>query len=329
MTRRDHSLLTALALAGLALTLYQCWYVSLPTDVAAGIDFCRWVGFVDCFESLNRHGASMLWVFAFLAGLFFLIAALALFAWIAPPRDREAWLGVARLLSFPGSGLAIYVLLSDFLVANTTSPSALAVALICLTLNARTLLRGLGGMRLTAGASWTAGFAAAAFLLAFFVHGAAGARRESARVRLEQSEAPPQVRWARFEPEIPRREAAALGDPLAPIEVLLFVDPDEEASRRVMRDALRLARKDTLFYFFADGDHGARMMAAHRNGRLAAYLENPTADPAIDLEPFRAEIARQQAAAKVTELPTVISGDGRRTGDFDLGAVLAGARAQE
>ena len=329
MTRRDHGLLTGLALVGFLLALYQCWYISLPTDVAAGIDYCRWASFVDCFESLNRQGASMLWVFASSAGVFFLMSTLALFAWISPAPDREAWLGLSRLLSFPASGLTVYVLLSDYLVAKTTSPSTLAVALICVTINTRTLIRGLGGVRLTAGASWTAAFAAAALLLAFFVHGAAGARRQSARVRLEQAEAPPQVRWPRFEPEIPRREAAALGDPFAEIEVLLFVDPGQETSRRLMRDALRLAGKDTLFYFFARGDDGARLMAAQRDGRLAAFLEDPAADPRGDLEPFRSEVARQQAAANVTEYPTVIWHGGRRSGDFDLRAVLAGARAHE
>jgi len=197
-----------------------------------------------------------------------------------------------------------------------------------LVLVALTVWAGLGGAKLKEGAGTAAGVAGAAVLFAFFVNGAVGARREAARVEMEGQQAPPQVRWTEFEPDIPRAGAAWLGNPLAPVEVLLFVDPRQEASRQLMREALRLRAPDVLFFFYAPGDEGARLMLAHRRGALEAFLAEPgsSTEPGDDLEPLRAEVARQAAAAHVTEYPTVIWKGGRITGKIDLASILAAAR---
>lgn len=332
MTHRDHALLTALVGAGLALTLFQCWYVYLPPTVAAEISFCQYEK-LNCFESLNRHGASLhvfgLPVFPSLAAIFFFQCALCGFAWTVAGAVREAWLGIARLASFPAAGLAIYVLLSDYLVAKITSASAILVALIFLAIAALAVLQGLQGARLRAGARWTAGIALGAFLFGFFLYGAGSSRRDIARVLLERETQKPDVLWAEFARFVPRRGFAMLGDPLAKDEVLLFVDLSQESSRALVRDALQVVpERNAEICVRIYG--GADLILAYRSGRLREYLRD-LAPPPGQAASVGHLVERQERARKelqVTELPTAVWKGGRRSGAFALRDVLAAATRQ-
>lgn len=333
MTRRDHALLTALIGAGLVMTLFQCWYVYLSPDRAALVAFCRVAKHLDCFESLNRHGASLhvfgLPVFPALAAVFFFQAALCGFAWTVAGAVREAWLGIARLAAFPAAGLAIYVLLSDYLVARTTSASAVLVALVFLAIAALAVLQGLQGARLLAGGRWTVALALAAFLFGFFLHGNGSSRRDIARVLLERETQKPDVLWADFAPFVPRTGFAMLGNPLAEKEVLLFVDLSQEPSRALVRDALRVVPEtnaDICVRIYGGDD----LILAQRTGRLRAYLRDPTPQPG-DAASVAHLIRRQERARRelnVTELPTAVWKGGRRSGAFALRDVLAAATRQ-
>jgi len=333
MTRRDHALLTALLGAGLALTLFQCWYVYLPPTEAADVHFCQLTPQLDCFESLNRYGASLhvfgLPVFPALAGVFFFQLALCGFAWTVAGAVREAWLGIARLASFPAAGLAIYVLLSDYLVAKTTSASSILVALIYLAIAALAVLQGLQGARLHAGGRWTAGIALAACLFGFFLHGAGSSRREIARVLLERETRKPDVLWADFAPFMPRTGFATLGNPLAETELLLFVDLSQDSSRAIVRDALQVV-PETNAGICVRVYGGADLILAQRSGRLRAYLRD-LAPPPGDAASVRHLVERQERGRRklnVTELPTAVWKGGRRSGGFALRDVLAAATRQ-
>ena len=134
MMRRDHAVLTALAAGGLLLTLFQCWYISLPLADASTFDICRFSESLNCFKSLHAFGedlrAGFLPVIPLLCAVFLLQTALCGFAWVVTGKTHDAWLGVARLMSFPASGLAVYVLLHDFMAAEVTSVSAILVAIL-------------------------------------------------------------------------------------------------------------------------------------------------------------------------------------------------------
>jgi hypothetical protein len=313
MTRRDHALLTLLLTAGFALTLFQCWYVYLPPERAAGINFCRLTEQIDCFESLNRQGASLevlgVPVFPALAAAFFFQLALCGFAWTVSGAVREAWLGIARLTAFPAAGLAIYVLLSDYLVAKTTSASAILVALVYLAIAVLVILQGLQGARLRAGAR--------------------GSRREIARVLLERETQRPDVLWADFAAFVPRAGFATLGNPLAKTEVLLFVDLSQEASRALIRDAAEIVpEQDAEVCVRLYG--GADLILAQQQGRLRDYLRAPDLTPG-DAASVAHLLARQERARRqlrVTELPTAVWKGGRRSGAFALRDVLAAAMHQ-
>jgi hypothetical protein len=330
MTRQDHALLSVLLGAGLALTLFQCWYVYLPPAQAAEVSFCRFTEELNCFESLNRHGASLevlgIPVFPVLASVFFFQFALCGFAWTIAGGVREAWLGIARLAAFPAAGLAIYVLLSDYLVAKTTSASAILVALIFLAIAVLAILQGLQGARLRAGVRWTTGFGLAAILFGFFLYGAGSSRRDIARVLLERQTQRPDVLWADFAAFVPRAGFATLGNALAETEVLLFVDLEQDASRALVREALEIVpptNAEVCLRIYG----GAGLILAQQRGRLRDYLR--------DLEPPPGDAAsvgylierqkRAQRQLRITEFPTAVWNGGRRSGAFALRDVLAAA----
>lgn len=333
MTRRDHTLLTVLLGAGFALTLFQCWYVYLPPAVAAEVSFCRFTEELNCFESLNRYGASLtvldVPVFPALASVFFFQLALCGFAWTVAGARREAWLGIARLAAFPAAGLAIYVLLSDYLVAKTTSASAILVALIYLAIAVLAILQGLQGARLRAGGRWTAVLGLAAILFGFFLSGAGNSRRDIARVLLERETQRPDVLWADFAAFVPRSGFATLGNPLSDTEVLLFVDLNQEASRALVRDALEIVpvtNADICLRFYGSAD----LILAQQRGRLREYLRDLVPPPG-DVKSVGYLLARQERARKqleVDEFPTAVWKDGRRSGAFALRDVLAAATRQ-
>lgn len=320
MTRRDHALFAGAAVTGFLLATFQVWYVALPLESAALFDACRWTHLLDCFESLHRGGASLLPVLAALAGLLLFEAALALLALGAEPPRGDAWAGLARLASFPASGLATYVLLDQSLQLDKASPSSVLLTLLSVAQNVLVLKRARLGVRVADGGPAPLALAVAAALFAFFIGGAAGDAHEASAAELAQLSQSPAIVLPDFEPEIPREGAAAIGEARAPIEVLLFVDPEQEASRNLLRDALEITDKDVLLRIYLRGralpaDARALLEAAARGDALPA--PEPSVHP-----------ARAVAAAKVTEFPTAIWKGGREGVGANLPRILAAARTR-
>ena len=330
MTGRDHRLLAALAGAGALLTLFQVWYISLPMADALAFDICRLSPVINCYRSLHVQGDGLIvlgvLVFPALCALFWLMFALCAFAWVAVPGRREAWLGLARLLSFPAAGLAIFVLLNDLTTAKATSISGIGVALIALAIAVSTVMQGLAAAILRR-AGWPAtGLAAAALLLAFFLQGAMSARRGADIVLLQRGEEAPGVLWPRFARNLERRGAAHLGKWTAPKEVLLFVDPRDEASRAVMREAAEVMPEyadKLLLTIYARSKAGAELVLAQREGSLARHLTSGE-PPKASIDSAQAVVAEQEAAwpKSVQTLPAVVGAGRAESGRFDLRAFL-------
>ncbi|MCK6459426.1 MAG: hypothetical protein L6Q95_05975 [Planctomycetes bacterium] len=318
MTRRDDALFTGAAVGCFLLAAFQVWYLALPVDRAALFDYCRWTEHLDCFESLQREGGALLPVLAALAGVLLFEASLSLLALAAEPPRSEAWAGLSRLASFPASGLAAYVLLSHSLDLGKTSPSAVLIALLSVGQNVLVVLRARLGVRMRDAGAVPYALAAAAALFGIFVGGAAGDARESAANEVVVQMAPPAVVLPDFEQEIPREGAVALGDPRAPVEVLLFLDPEQEESRNVLRDALEMKDPGVILQVYMKGralpsDARVLLEAAARGDAL------PAAEPSV-------HPARAVAAARITEYPTAIWKGGREAGGLSLAQVLSAAR---
>jgi hypothetical protein len=332
MIRRDHSVLTVLTAFGALLTLYQCWYIHLPLEEAVSFDFCRFNKTLNCLRSLYAHGEDLralgLPVFSTLFALFFFQLLLSGFSWIAAPSRREAWLALARLVSFPVSGLAVYVLLNDFMVFKVSSVSAILVALTTLAISVTTVLHGAKWAGIHRGGAATWGLVFTALLAGYLLYGAGSSRREADEVEREQMMAPASVRYATFAPSIPRRHAAALGDPIAPNEVLLFVDPEQEASRAIMREALEVMpayAEQVLLSIYAPGEQGVLLVLAQKRDSLPAYLDSLTPPPG-EPKSVRHIAERQQEAWRelgIDRFPTALWKGGRKSGEFTLREILA------
>jgi hypothetical protein len=326
MNRWGHALVAGGALACFALAAFQVWYVALPDDRAALVDVCRWTPLLDCFESLNRHGVVLLPVLAALAALFLLQFALAGLAAAVPGPRGEAWLGLARLAWFPASGLAVYVLIGDLLLREPvgpndpvrTSPSAVLIALLSVAMSVHAVVRGRLGFRVGDAGPVPVALAVGAALFGFFAEGAAGAARQSAAIQQRVDAQPPAVVVPDFEPEIPRQGAVALGDARAAREVLLFLDPEQDASLVLLRDALAATEEDVLLHVYLRG----RAMVSDDRPALEALARGGVLPPA---EPG-ALADRHVARARIEEWPTAIWRDGRRAGAFALGDILRAAR---
>lgn len=317
MTRRDHALFAGASFLGLLLSVFQIWYVALPLDRAARFDLCRW-RHLDCFESLHRYGGALLPVLAALAAVFLVEVALAgLASGVGPPRS-EAWLVLARLASFPASGLAVYVLLSDYLEAKMTSPSALLIALLSVGMNVHAVFKGRLGVRVREGGLVPVAVLAAAALFGFFLEGAAGAAREADNVQMDVENAQPSVFVADFEPQIPREGAIAVADTGAPVEVLLFLDPAQEESRRLLREALDAKAEGVVVQVYLKD----LPLAADARPLLEAAARGEPV-PTVAASPL---VERTVKAANLSGYPTAIWKGGRKTGDFTLASILAAAR---
>lgn len=332
MTRREHGILTALAVLGSLLALFQCWYVYLPADEAAAFDLCQVSRHVDCFQSLHKFGSEMvpfgIPVIAALLALFLFMAGLSVLAWTVEGARREAWLALARLSALPQAGLVVYVLLNDYLVAHATSPTTIALAVVSFGVGGGLVVRGgIRGVPLRAGAAWPLGLAAAGALLCLFLHGAGAARQTVLRVEQEREAETPPIRWQAFAPDMPRTGAAMLGNPTAEREILFLVDPAQEASRTLMREAADLGlgpASDVLLVICAKGEAGARLVAAQAAGRLADHLRAPDAWDG-DVSAARPLVERQEAAMTklgVATFPAALWKGGKREGDFRLAEIL-------
>jgi hypothetical protein len=218
------------------------------------------------------------------------------------------------------------VLLHDYSVAKVTSVSSLLVAAVAISMCVHTVVRGVRGARLGAGRAGALVLLAAAALFGFFLHGAGAARLEIDRLEREREAAPPNIRYVDFAPQMPRAGAATLGRPTAPAELLLFVDPGDKASRKVMSDLANLApeyAERVFVYVFAKGEYGPALLLAHRADMLERYLRTlaeAPGDPATvaDLA-ARQDKARQDLG--IEEFPAAVWGrhpNQRATGAFDL-----------
>ena len=309
MTHKDHGVFTALAALGVLLTLFQWWYVHLPAGAAAAFDLCQLTDTIDCFKARHQFDDLRPFgipVFVTLAALCLLQLMLCAFAYPAGAARRETWLAIAGLVWLPTAGLALYVILNDIVVAKVTSLSALLIAAASLAACARAMMRGLRGVSLRHGAPLTLVLVGSAALMGFFLHGAGRSWQQIDETQLARETAPPSVRWTRFDHAMPRAGAAMLGEPMAKKEILVFVDPEQEESRRLMA---RLANEEseTLYVFYAAGNHGTRLILAHRQGNLREYLrtlEPPAGDPA-DVRAIVERQERGRVKLGVTEYPTL------------------------
>jgi hypothetical protein len=208
-----------------------------------------------------------------------------------------------------------------------TSPSAVLIALLSIGMSVHAVFRGRLGARVREGGAVPLAVAVACAFFGFFLEGAAGAARESEAAEVARQAAPPAVIVPAFEPRIPREGAAALGDPRAAHEVLLFLDPAQEASRRLLREALdafpekgepRPEAVDVLLHVYVKG----RALRAEARAILDGIARGdllPSAPPTPLLQ-------RHAAAANVTEYPTAIWKGGRRSGAFTLAELLPAKR---
>jgi len=319
MRSRDDALFAGAALAGFLLAAFQIWYVALPLEQAAHADFCRWTEYLDCFESLQKSGAALLPVLAALAAVFFLEAGLAGLAFGAEPPRSDAWRSLARLATFPASGLAVYLLLSDYLDLKKTSPSAVLLVLLSVAQNVQVVVRGKLAVRLRDAGFAPLALAGGAVVLWFFLEGAPGAAREADAAETVRALAPPAVILPDFEQQIPRQGAVPLGETRAPHEVLLFLDPAQEASRNLLKEALELKDEDVLVQVYLKD----RPLAPGSRAVLKAVARG---DPLPPEEPSTLP-ERWVKAAKLKEYPTAIWKGGRQDGAVTLASVLAAIRS--
>ena len=136
--------------------------------------------------------------------------------------------------------------------------------------------------------------------------------------------------WADFAIFAPRAGFATLGNPLAETEVLLFVDLTQDASRALVREALRLVpERDATVCLRLYG--GADLILAQRSGRLREYLRDlePPPGDAASVSYFIERQERAREELKVTEFPTAVWKGDRRSGAFALRDVLAAAATRQ
>lgn len=332
MSAAESKLRAALAAPGLALALFQCWYSYLPQSEAVAFHQCRINAQLDCYKSLSLEGADAFgirivpWLAAIYLGMTLLLAGSAL----TDGPAKNGWRAWASLLAFPAAGLSVFVLLHDWQVAHASSLSTVLILGLGLALCVLTVLRGVSVQALREGVRGFAGWAAIAIAAGLLLHGAGSARLMAEDLLIEREGEPAQLRWARFAHSIPRVGAAHLGNPTAPREILLFVNPAMPESQAVMRAAAKVAPRlgdAVVIYFYAPSDY--RLLSAHERGRLAAYLEDPSSLPEMKLTPSK-EFKRQIEAIEKLNLryPTAWTRAGKREGDIDVAALVTSLRAR-
>ena len=333
MSGSDSKLRAALAVPALALSLFQCWYAYLPDAEAVAFHQCRFNAHLDCYKSLSLYGALMrpfgIPVLASLATLYLAMTLMLVGAAFAREPRASGLRGWSSLLCFPAAGFSVYVVLHDWQVAGASSLSTIVILALGLALCVLTILRGVPIASLRAGAPAFAGWLAVALAAGFLIQGTGSARLVVREIELEREGDPPQLRWPRFAHSLPRVGAAHLGNPTAPHELVLFVDPGQEESRAVMRAAADLEDRlggAVVIYLYAPGD--ARLLSAHERGRLKQFLLDPEA---LTKQPLAApeEFERQNAAiAKlgVGAYPAAWTRSGGAAYPFDVAALVAELR---
>ena len=330
MTSGESKLRTALAVAALALVLFQCWYVYLPDTEAVRFHHCRLNAQLDCYKSLSLHGAEMtpfgIPVFPALAAIYFWMAALLGFSRTADEPRRSSWSAWAAILAFPAAGLSVYVMLDDVLVAKVTSLSTVLVLGIGIALCGMGIVRGIATERLRRNVLNVLGFGALALLVGTLLYAAGVNRLDAREIEIVREAQPAQLRWSRFALDLPRVGAAHLGEETAPRELLLVVDPADEASRQLMTAALGMVPtlgSQISIYFYAPSD--SNLLAAFRAGKLTDYLENPASFSSNGKEPLPGFERQNRALAKlgIDRYPTALWQGGKQTGSVDLPRIIS------
>jgi len=336
VTHHESRLRTALVTSALLLVLFQCWYVYLPDTEAVRFHHCRLNAHLDCYKSLSLHGADMtpfgIPVFPALAGIYFWMAVLLGFSLTADEPRRSAWNAWAAILAFPATGLSVYVMLDDVLVSKVTSLSSVLILGLGLALCVIGIVRGIATSQLRKGVGDVVGFGVLAALVTTLLFGAGVNRLDAREIEIERAAKPAQLRWSRFAHDLPRVGAAHLGSETAPREVLLVVDPADEASRKLMKAAAGLAPTlgaGTAIYFYAPTS--PRLLAAFRAGRLKDFLEEPdtSARGMRAANPPKGWQRQNEALQKlgVDTYPTALWRGGRKTGSIDLRGVISSLAA--
>jgi len=330
MTAAESKLRAALAAPALALALFQCWYAYLPEADAVAFHHCRFNAHLDCYKSLSMRGAGLktlgVSVLAAITATYLAMTLLLAAAPLASEPKRTGLRAWAALLAFPALGLSAFVLLKD-VQDGVTSLSTLIILGLGLALCALTVVKGIPAPSLRPSAAGFAGALAVAAAAGWLVQGTGSAKLDLYELQLMREGQPAQLRWPRFAHGIPRVGAAHLGDPKAPRELLLFVDPQQAESQRLMRQAASLALGDRVVIFlYAPTD--PRLLDAHRRGRLQEFIKDPGAFANVDGPD---EWRRQNAAigrAGIGSYPQVWTREGRGEGAIDLAEAVRALRGR-
>jgi len=265
-------------------------------------------------------------VFPALAAIYFWMAALLGFSRTADEPRRSSWSAWAAILAFPAAGLSVYVMLDDVLVAKVTSLSTVLVLGIGIALCGMGIVRGIATERLRRNVLNVLGFGALALLVGTLLYAAGVNRLDAREIEIVREAQPAQLRWSRFALDLPRVGAAHLGEETAPRELLLVVDPADEASRQLMTAAVGMVPtlgSQVSIYFYAPSD--SNLLAAFRAGKLTDYLENPASFSSNGKEPLPGFERQNRALAKlgIDRYPTALWQGGKQTGSVDLPRIIS------
>lgn len=321
MERRDARHLLGVSLATAVLALFENWAAHLPAEEAGVLDFCRFSPVLDCLKSVNAHGASLaifsLPVLPALAALTLFMTAIGLLALCGSP-EATPW---GFHAAFPASGLALYQVLDHILSARSTSVDALLLAALLVWACVRGVQRGLRHEPAAAGGRSALGALLFALLAGFLLNGAGRARLEAAELRRSLDSSVPNIVWPAFDEQMPREGAPLLGDPAAPEEMLVFLDPAQEESRGLVRECLAV-HSPVRMVFFGTGEMGLAMIGGGE-AALRAIAEGRSLPPPASPRPaLHGRQERHRLALGVTRFPTVRWRGGQASGEIDLPAIL-------
>jgi len=359
MNPRLVRILTLLALLGLGLSFFQCWVAYWVSPDEAPLLFCVFSETFDCHMAVHVRAATLefagLRILPAITALFLCQAALLLYARVfagSAGQGLQAW---ARVLAMPIAGFALFGLLNDVLLAQehlaageTSAPTQVSLSglliLACgLASAVLAVLHGPDVAALKLGAARGLPLAAGALLFGVFLQGASTARLEARELMDEAETRAPSVRFPKFAQAMPRFGAAAMGEESADKEALFFLDPDNEESRKLLRELLevqptRAELVRTVVYL--RGPHAAGLAAAVeiKAGRdyLQALLDAP-GEPGDLLRrlggnavrlvtpTIRGLVKRQQRRIEkvgITKFPTVWTKSGKKTANLSAKSVL-------
>ncbi|MEE8104102.1 MAG: hypothetical protein V3T86_01055 [Planctomycetota bacterium] len=359
-------ILTLLALTGLVLSWFQCWVAYWVSPDDAPLLWCVFSETFDCNMAVHVRGATLelggMRILPAVTALWLCQAAMLLYARLAAGSAGQGLQAWARVLALPILGLGLFGLLNDVLLASehlaageTSAPTQVSISglliLACAAVSALlAVLHGPDAAALKLGVARGLPLLLGAFLFGVFLQGASSARLETRELTDEAETRPPNVRFPTFAEAMPRFGAAAMGEESAEREALFFLDPDNEESRKLLRELLEVqpARADLVrTVVYLRGKHAAGLAAAVEFGAGRDYLQAVLDAPgepddlvrrlggnAVRLvtPTIRGLVKRQQrriVAAGIEKFPTVWTQAGKKTGNLSAKAVLESvARAE-